>query len=111
MSDYPYSKLVFDFIKNGVFILGDNILLLLLIYSFIYPKILFVFPIIFIMILFISIFMNCHLVMKYPLKQFPINICLILIKFHIPILNLYLLYKSIHNGKTNWEKLNYESNR
>lgn len=111
MSDYPYSKLLFDFIKNGVFILGDNILLLLLIYSFIYPKILFVFPIIFIMIFFMSIFMNCHLFMKYPLKQFHINICLILIKFHIPILNLYLLYKSIRNGKTNWEKLSYERNR
>lgn len=111
MSDYSYSKLLFDFIKNGVFILGDNILLLLLIYFFIYPKILFIFSIIIIMILFMSIFMNCHLFMKYPLKQYHISICLILIKFHIPILNLYLLYKSIRNGKTNWEKLNYESNR
>lgn len=110
MSDYSYAKLFFDLMKSGLFILGDNILVLLLIRCFIHPNSILVLPIIIILILSICIFANSQLFMKYPLTQYHISICFILIKFHIPILNLYLLYKSMREGKANWENLRYENN-
>lgn len=111
MSDYPYKKILADFTKGGFFLLGDNILIILLIRCFIQPRNIIILPLIIIAIFFISIFVNSHLFAKYPLKQYYLNICLILIKLHIPVFHFYFLYKCIRDGKRNWENMNYENDR
>ncbi len=111
MSDYPYKKILSDFTKGGFFILGDNILIILLIRCIVEPRNIIILPLIIITIFFISIFVNSHLFAKYPLKQYYVNICLILLKLHVPVFHFYFLYKCIRNGERNWENMDYEHDR
>ena len=91
--------------------MGDNIFIILLIRCFIHPSNIIILLLIILAITFISMFVNSHLFAKYPLKQYYLNICLILIKLHVPILNFYFLCKGIRDGKSNWESMNYEYDR
>lgn len=108
MSNYPYRKLMSDFMISGLFILGDNILLILLIRCIVSPTTILVLVATGAMVVFISLFVNSCLFVKYPTKKSYINILLILIKLHLPILNLLFLYKNSKTGKQNWENLIYE---
>lgn len=108
MSNYSYKKLLTDFMISGLHILGDNILLILIIRCVSNPSHFMLIPIIIITILIISLFVNSNLFLKYPAKQYNINICLILITLHLPILNIFYFYGNMKKGKSNWEALTYE---
>ena len=111
MSDYSYVQINRDLSISGFFILGDNILIILIISCFFRPDNLLLLLGSISVFFCISIFMNSYLLMRYPMRQYYINLLIILIKFHIPILNILFLCKSIKLGKNNWENLNYEQKR
>ena len=103
MSSYPLKKMLLDSVVNGIFILGDNILFILSIGCFFRPQYLFIFFTVLILIGFISIFINSRLIVKYPKKQLPLSLLCILIQFHLPLINVYLFYIGLRDGKRNWE--------
>lgn len=107
MSDYSYVQVIRDLSISGFFILGDNILIILIISCFFRPDNLILLLGIIFVFYFMTIFVNSYLLMRYPMRQYYINLLIILIKFNIPILNILFLRKSIKLGKTNWENMNY----
>ena len=108
MSNYSYNRLMRDFIINGFVILGDNLLLILLLRCMFDVHYIVVLFGIVTVILFMSLFVNCHLFSRYPSKQYYINVLLIMIKLHIPVLQFYFCYRSICQSKKIWESLKYE---
>lgn len=108
MSNYSYKKFLRDASTTGMLILGDNILLILFIRCFLNPKDLIILPFILIAILIITVFVNSYLYLKYPIKLYHITTFLALIILHLPIINLFILYRAILKGRDNWDKLSYE---
>ena len=108
MSNYAYKKVIRNFFVMGVYILGDNIFLILLIRIFFNLAFLPILPIVILSIIFISFYVNSSLFVKYPQKQYNFNIFKILLVMHIPILNVFVLVRNLKQGKNNWENLVYE---
>lgn len=108
MSNYAYKKVIRNFFVMGVYILGDNIFLILLIRIFFNFAFLPILPIVILSIIFISFYVNSSLFVKYPQKQYNFNIFKILLVMHIPILNVFVLVRNLKQGKNNWENLVYE---
>lgn len=108
MSNYAYKGVIRDFFVMGIYILGDNIVLILLIRSFFNLALLPILPIIILSIIFISFYVNSSLFAKYPQKQYNINIFKILLIMHVPILNVFILIRNLKQGKNNWENFVYE---
>lgn len=108
MSNYAYKKIICNFFVTGVYILGDNIFLILLIRIFFNLAFLPILPIVILFILFISFYVNSSLFVKYPQKQNNFNIFKILLIMHLPILNVFVLLRNLKQGKNNWENLVYE---
>ena len=108
MSNYAYKGVIRDFFVMGIYILGDNIVLILLIRSFFNLALLPILPIIILSIIFISFYVNSSLFAKYPQKQYNINIFKILLNMHVPILKVFILIGNLKQGKNNWENFVYE---
>lgn len=103
MSDYPYKRILADFTKGGFFLLGDNILAILFIRCLIRPCSLIVLILVMTAVFFVSVFVNSHLFAKYPMKQYYLNACLILLKLCMPVFHFWFLYKCVRDGRKNWE--------
>ena len=101
MSNYAYKKVIRNFFVMGVYILGDNIFLILLIRIFFNLAFLPILPIVILSIIFISFYVNSSLFVKYPQKQYNFNIFKILLVMHIPILNVFVLVRNLKQGKNN----------
>lgn len=108
MSNYSYTTLIKDCIVTGIYILGDNILLMLLLRSLVSPCTLIILPIMVICIVIMALYINSELYANYPLKQYNIKTFWALIKLHLPLLNIFFMCKNLKNGRNNWENLNYE---
>lgn len=103
MSDYAYTDLMRDLILSGFFLLGDTPLLVVSIACFFHPQNIIILPVLVLAILFVTGFVISHLFVKYPARQDYLSICVALVRSHLPILNLYFLYKNMERGKKNWE--------
>lgn len=108
MSNYAYTSLFRDQILSGFFLLGDNIFLIVLIDCIFHPQNIIILPVLALTLLFVASFISSHLFKKFPAKQYYLSVCVALIQLHLPVLNLYFLYKNIDKGKRNWENLHYE---
>ena len=108
MSDYSYKKYLWNLTITGICILGDNVLLILMIYSVIHTRGLLIFFTTLTGLFLISAFLNLNLFLKYPEKQSYSSIFVILLKLHMPVFNIVLACKSMRQGNDNWEKMTYE---
>lgn len=108
MSDYSYKKYLWSLTITGICILGDNVLLILMIYSVVHAGGLLLLFATFAGLFLISAFLNLNLFLKYPEKQSYSSIFVILLKLHMPVFNIVLACKSMRQGNDNWEKMTYE---
>lgn len=109
MSNYSYFQMNRDLLVSGFCVLGDNIFLVLMISCFFRPDNLVLLSGMILVFSFMTLFINNCFMMRYPMRQRYINLFFILIALQIPILNIWILGKSIRAGKMNWENMNYES--
>lgn len=109
MSNYAYTYLLRDLILSGFFLLGDNVFAALFLNCFFHPHSIIILPMLALAALFVTGFVISHLFVKYPTKQYYISICAALIQLHLPILNVYFLYRNIEKGKRNWEEFHDEN--
>lgn len=108
MSDYSYARVSRDLFISGFLIIGDNLLIIIFISCFFSPvNIILLLGSIFV-IGFMTIFLNSQLFVRYPVKKNYLHFIVILIKFHIPIFNIFFLMKDVKIGMVNWENMNYE---
>ena len=98
-----------NLLVSGFCVLGDNIFLVLMISCFFRPDNLVLLSGMILVFSFMTLFINNCFMMRYPMRQRYINLFFILIALQIPILNIWILGKSIRAGKMNWENMNYES--
>jgi hypothetical protein len=108
MSDYPYGKFFLDLVKEGIYLLGDNLFLVLILVRLRNLADCITFLLLGAAVLSISIFVNAGLFAKYPKRQHQLRVFMVLINLHLPIGNLIFLYQWIRQGKRNWEHLSYE---
>lgn len=111
MSEYSYKQLISDLTIGGLFVLGDNVLPILLFNCINNPSGVFILISTVMSILVLTVFVNSGIFKDYPIEKYNISVFLVLIKLHIPILNVFFLYKCFKDGKRNWENLVYENEK
>lgn len=97
-----------DLVKEGIYLLGDNLFLVLILVRLRNLADCITFLLLGAAVLSISIFVNAGLFAKYPKRQHQLRVFMVLINLHLPIGNLIFLYQWIRQGKRNWEHLSYE---
>lgn len=108
MSDYSYPRLLRDEVWGGFWLLGDHIFLLFVLLRLRNWTELFYLLLLAAVIFLLSAFVNGGLFAFYPKKQCTAGICVTLLKLHLPVVQVWLLYRWIRQGKKNWEHLSYE---
>ncbi len=108
MSDYSYPRLLRDEVWGGFWLLGDHIFLLFALLRLRNGTQLFYLLLLVAVIFLLSVFVNASLFAFYPKKQCAADICVTLLKLHLPVVQVWFLYQWIQQGKRNWEHLGYE---
>lgn len=108
MSDYSYGNYLWELTITGACLLCDNVFIILFVHSMTCTGSWGAVVLTMIAAFLISGFVNLNLFSKYPEKKYTSSIFVILLKFHMPVVNIFLSYKNMKQGTDNWENMTYE---
>lgn len=108
MSDFTFLDFLKMHVKSSMIVAGDNIIAVLILNSLRDHTSLVSAFILCLLIFLIVLFVDTAIYVKYPHKIYMFDWIAIIVKMHIPVLNVRTWYRNCLEGKIKWSALEYE---